>query len=58
MDVIRRDHLDGALQPVYQGGELFEAPGGPLMLNRTLPHVWKLLKAAYALPADEPMSAA
>jgi len=49
--------LDGALAPVYQGGEVFEAPGGPLMLNRTLPHVWKLLKATYALQSDEPANA-
>jgi CoA:oxalate CoA-transferase len=49
--------LDGAPAPVYQGGEVFDAPGGPLMLNRTLPHVWKLLKAAYSLQSDEPANA-
>ena len=43
--------LDGAEAPVFQGGEIFEAPGGPLMLNRTLPHVWKLLKETYGLRA-------
>ena len=46
--------LDGAEKPVLQGGEVFDAPGGPLMLNRTLPHVWKILKAAYGLVSEEP----
>jgi crotonobetainyl-CoA:carnitine CoA-transferase CaiB-like acyl-CoA transferase len=49
--------LDGASAPVFQGGEVFEAPGGPLMLNRTLPHVWKLLKATHGLKSDEPADA-
>ncbi len=49
--------LDGADKPVLQGGEVFETPGGPLMLNRTLPHVWKLLKAAYGLVSDEAQGA-
>ena len=49
--------LDGAPQPVYQGGEVFEAPGGPLMLNRTLPHVWRLLKTTYSLRSEEPADA-
>jgi CoA:oxalate CoA-transferase len=49
--------LDGASAPVFQGGEVFEAPGGPLMLNRTLPHVWKLLKSTYGLTSDEPANA-
>ncbi len=49
--------LDGAEKPVLQGGEVFETPGGPLMLNRTLPHVWKLLKAAYGLVSDEAQGA-
>ena len=41
--------LDGAEKPVSQGGEVFDAPGGPMMLNRTLPHVWKLLKEPFRL---------
>jgi CoA:oxalate CoA-transferase len=45
--------LDGADKPVFQGGEVWDAPGGPLMLNRTQPHVWKLLREAYGLSADE-----
>ena len=49
--------LDGAERPVSQGGEVFDAPGGPLMLNRTLPHVWKLLKAAHGLEVADPEGA-
>jgi CoA:oxalate CoA-transferase len=49
--------LDGCELPVYQGGEVFEAPGGPIMLNRTLPHVWKLLKPLYPLKSEEPAGA-
>jgi CoA:oxalate CoA-transferase len=49
--------LDGADAPVYQGGEIFDAPGGPIMLNRTLPWVWKLLKATYGLRVEEPANA-
>jgi CoA:oxalate CoA-transferase len=49
--------LDGASAPVFQGGEVFETPGGPLMLNRTLPHVWKLLKRTYGLMSEEPTDA-
>ena len=49
--------LDGAAKPVYQGGEVWNAPGGPLMLNRTLPHVWKLLRETHGLCADEPVAA-
>ncbi|MGH7898274.1 MAG: CaiB/BaiF CoA transferase family protein [Candidatus Binatia bacterium] len=49
--------LDGAAAPVYQGGEVWNAPGGPLMLNRTLPHVWKLLRDTYGLAAAEPADA-
>jgi crotonobetainyl-CoA:carnitine CoA-transferase CaiB-like acyl-CoA transferase len=49
--------LDGAKKPVLQGGEVFEAPGGLLMLNRTLPHVWKLLKDAYGIVSEEPAGA-
>ena len=49
--------LDGAQKPVFQGGEVWEAPGGPLMLNRTLPHVWKLLRDAHGLAADVPADA-
>ena len=49
--------LDGAAAPVSQGGEAFDVPGGPLMLNRTLPHVWKLLKAKYGLQSAEPAGA-
>ena len=49
--------LDGAERPVLQGGEVFDAPGGLLMLNRTLPHVWKLLKNAYDLISEEPEDA-
>lgn len=48
--------LDGCDVPVYCGGEAFEAPGGPIMLNRTLPHVWKLLKV-YGLKSAEPEGA-
>ncbi len=48
--------LDGCDVPVYVGGEVFEAPGGPIMLNRTLPHVWKLLKI-YGLKSAEPEGA-
>jgi CoA:oxalate CoA-transferase len=49
--------LDGADRPVFQGGEVWDAPGGPLMLNRTQPHVWKLLRQTYGLTADEPADA-
>ena len=49
--------LDGADRPVFQGGEVWDAPGGPLMLNRTQPHVWKLLRQAYGLAAEEPPGA-
>jgi CoA:oxalate CoA-transferase len=49
--------LDGAEKPVFQGGEVWEAPGGPLMLNRTQPHVWRLLRDAYGLASDEPAGA-
>jgi len=49
--------LDGADRPVFQGGEVWDAPGGPLMLNRTQPHVWKLLRQAYGLAAAEPPGA-
>jgi CoA:oxalate CoA-transferase len=49
--------LDGCEVPVYQGGEVFDAPGGPIMLNRTLPHVWKLLKPLYPLKSEEPVGA-
>ena len=49
--------LDGAERPVSQGGEVWNAPGGPLMLNRTLPHAWKLLRAAHGITAEEPEGA-
>jgi CoA:oxalate CoA-transferase len=49
--------LDGADKPVFQGGEVWDAPGGPLMLNRTQPHVWKLLRGTHGLTADEPPDA-
>ncbi len=49
--------LDGAEKPVSQGGEVFDAPGGPMMLNRTLPHVWKLLKEPFHLVSEEPKGA-
>ena len=49
--------LDGCELPVYQGGEVFDAPDGPIMLNRTLPHVWKLLKPLYPLKSQEPEGA-
>jgi CoA:oxalate CoA-transferase len=49
--------LDGAEKPVFQGGEVWDAPGGPLMLNRTQPHVWKLLRQTYGLSAEEPPDA-
>jgi CoA:oxalate CoA-transferase len=49
--------LDGATAPVFQGGEVWNAPGGPLMLNRTLPHVWKLLRDTYGLAGGEPAEA-
>jgi CoA:oxalate CoA-transferase len=48
--------LDGA-EPVLQGGEIYDAPGGLLMLNRTLPHVWKLLKSAVGITSEEPEGA-
>jgi CoA:oxalate CoA-transferase len=49
--------LDGAERPVSQGGEVWDAPGGPLMLNRTQPHVWRLLREAYGIQSDEPADA-
>jgi CoA:oxalate CoA-transferase len=49
--------LDGAEKPVSQGGEVWEAPGGPIMLNRTQPHVWRLLRDTHGLAADEPPDA-
>ncbi|MBI2963104.1 MAG: CoA transferase [Deltaproteobacteria bacterium] len=49
--------LDGAERLVYQGGEVWEAPGGPLMLNRPQPQVWKILQEAYGLSAEAPAGA-
>ena len=49
--------LDGAEKPVSQGGEVWDAQGGPLMLNRTLPHVWKLVRDTHGLAAEEPTGA-
>ncbi len=49
--------LDGARESVYQGGEVFEAPGRPLMLNRALLPVRKLLGATYGIESDEPAGA-
>jgi len=49
--------LDGAEKPVSQGGEVWDAPGGPLMLNRTQPHVWRLLREAHGIQSDEPADA-
>src|SRR5882724_2323135 len=49
--------LDGAEKPVSQGGEVWTAQGGPLMLNRTLPHVWKLVRDTHGLTAEEPAGA-
>lgn len=40
-----------------QGGEVWDAPGGPLMLNRDLPQVWKHLHALYGLKATTPPDA-
>jgi CoA:oxalate CoA-transferase len=49
--------LDGAEKPVSQGGEVWDTQGGPLMLNRTLPHVWKLVRDTHGLTAEEPPNA-
>jgi CoA:oxalate CoA-transferase len=49
--------LDGYRPITYQGGEVWEAPGGPLMLNRDLPHVWKHLHALYGVKATIPPDA-
>jgi len=40
-----------------QGGQVWEAPGGPLMLNHDLPHIWKHLHALYGLKATTPPDA-
>ncbi|MGH8009179.1 MAG: hypothetical protein ACREQ3_19505, partial [Candidatus Binatia bacterium] len=42
---------------LYQGGEVWDAPGGPLMLHHDLPHVWKHLHALYGLKATIPPDA-
>jgi len=49
--------LDGASSPGPQGGEIWEAPGGPLMVNMVLPVFWRALSEAYGLRSDEPANA-
>ena len=49
--------LDGAESPGPQGGEIWEAPGGPLMVNMQLPVLWRALAAAHGLRSDEPANA-
>ena len=49
--------LDGADKPVSQGGEVWDTQGGPLMLNRTLPHVWKLVRDTHGIRVEEPPNA-
>ncbi len=40
-----------------QDREVWDAPGGPLLLNRDLPYVWKHLHALYGLKATTPPDA-
>jgi len=49
--------LDGAAAPGPQGGEIWDAPGGPLMVNMVLPVFWRALSEAYGLRSDEPVDA-
>ncbi len=45
--------LEGA-DAFYQGGEVWQTPFGPLMLNRDLRHVWKCLRVAHGLSDELP----
>jgi CoA:oxalate CoA-transferase len=49
--------LDGVATPGPQGGEIWEAPGGPVMVNQHLAMFWKTLSDAYGLRSDEPSGA-
>jgi CoA:oxalate CoA-transferase len=49
--------LDGAQAPGPQGGEVWDAPGGAVMVNMSLPVLWRALRDAYGLRSDEPASA-
>lgn len=49
--------LDEYRPIIYQGGEVWDAPDGPLMLNRDLAHVWKHLHALWGLKATTPPDA-
>ena len=49
--------LDGVSQPGPQGGEIWDATGGPLMVNQHLSMFWRTLSDAYGLRSDEPENA-
>jgi CoA:oxalate CoA-transferase len=49
--------LDGAAAPGPQGGEIWDVPGGPLMVNMQLPVLWRALVQAHGLRSDEPANA-
>lgn len=44
--------LDGALPPVRLGGQVLEAPGGPLLVSAQWPHLWATLRDAFGLRAE------
>jgi len=49
--------LDGVPIPVYQGGEVWRAPGGPLMLNAALFAAWPRLARTHGIASEEPQEA-
>jgi len=44
--------LDDALPPVRLGGQVLDAPGGPLLVSAQWPHLWRQLRDHYGLEAS------
>jgi crotonobetainyl-CoA:carnitine CoA-transferase CaiB-like acyl-CoA transferase len=44
--------LDGALPPVRLGGQVLEAPGGPILVSAQWPHLWSQVRDHFAVEAE------